>query len=598
MSGTQIGGDTARDRFDLARFERLARAGDRAALPILRQILMHIELDGDLNPTNAPGRAGLESLFRRMTTAIADMLSSSGLDLTLADGDWLALHSRHLSAIFSLAWPDGPDRVYRRVRDAHGAAATGAALRKVLAAASIAATIDLDWRHLLEREPESAVAPFLANFTHRGLLDAEADLRRNALFALAPLLEPIPLRPGTVGVLAEAWMLCSYATHPQRHSIKPYLNAMVRGLLAPVSPPKLPEPRERDDLPTIVVFAEVLFARHAVFKAYAFFLRQLRPRFHLTLVTLTGHVDEAGQALFDETFAFQSSPNVFDEITDKITSLRPAIVYYPSVGMSQFTVLLCNLRLAPIQIVSTGHAATTHSEAMDYMVTGHEHFGGEDRFSEQVVLLRSGGALFVPERGLKTFVPRVRRAPNVLRVAVTDSPLKLNPPFIDLCRRIAQAAERPIEYHLFSNLIGVRLRDFRRQMAACLEGAVVHPRLEAGPYQEHINRCDVRFGSFPVGGGTASTDAVLQGLPSVVFEGPEPHSRTDKRFVHMFGMPEWLIARSEREYEQAALLLISDDGERCRLAHQILDADPEATLFAKEQDLYPTDFADTFFVAL
>ena len=228
------------------------------------------------------------------------------------------------------------------------------------------------------------------------------------------------------------------------------------------------------------------------------------------------------------------------------------------------------------------------------MVTGHEHFGGEDRFSERVVLLRSGGALFVPDRGLKTVVPRVRRAPDVLRVAVTDSPLKLNSPFIDLCRRIAQAAERPIEYHLFSNLIGVRLRDFRRQVAACLEGAVVHPRLESGPYQEHINRCDVRFGSFPVGGGTASADAVRQGLPSVVFEGPEPHSRTDKRFVHMFGLPEWLIARSEEEYEQAALRLIGDDGERCRLVRHILDADPEATLFAKEQDLYPTDFVDTF----
>ena len=83
-----------------------------------------------------------------------------------------------------------------------------------------------------------------------------------------------------------------------------------------------------------------------------------------------------------------------------------------------------------------------------------------------------------------------------------------------------------------------------------------------------------------------------QGLPPIVFEGPQPHSRTDKRFVHLFGLPEWLIARNEAQYEQAALRLIGNDGERCEIARQIIDANPDEVLFSQEQSAYPTDFVD------
>ena len=582
--------------FDLAGFERLAGDGDPGALPMLHQVLVHFEHGGDLAGTgsNEAAKNVVEMVCVRLATAISDLFASARLDIPLEDCDWLAFHGRHLAAIFRMAWPNGPERVFRRVLDAHEDAATGVGLRKVLAASSIAASNEIDWRDLLEREPETALPFFLANFSHRTLLDADAERRRDSLFALAPMAAEIPLRASTVPVLSEAWMLCSYAWAPDRHAFKHHLNSMVRELLTPIRPAELPDTRRREDRPTIVVIAEVLLSHHAMFKTYAYFLDQLRTRFHLVLVTIEGMIDEPAAALFDETAVFEWSAGLFKKIAEIINRLSPAIVYFPSAGMSPLTVLLCNLRLAPIQIVSTGHPATSQSPDIDYMVTGHEHFGGEEYFSEQVILLRSGGALFVTDVAATPIAPRVRGRPETLRVAVPASPMKLNTRFIDLCRRVAEKGGRAVEWWFFPNLTGLRHRDCRRQIEALLPGALVYPGLDYAAYLDHINRCDVRFGTYPFGGANTRLDAFRQGLPTLVLEGPEPHSRTDKRFIRLFGLPEWLIAGSEEEYEKAALRLIGDDEERCRLARQILDADPDRVLYAEEHDLYPTDFVDTF----
>jgi hypothetical protein len=582
--------------FDLARFEQFARLGDAAALPAFRQILDLFEMGADLvtSDDRDPESKAATQQYRRLANAVASLLAHPNLELSLQDCDWLAYHNRHLAAVFRMAWTDGPDRVFRHVREAHWNTGNRARFRNVLAAYSIAVSEEFDWQVALEREPEATLAFFLANFTHRALLDVDAARRRDRLFELVPQIVRGKLREDTLPVLTTAWMLCSYAMAPDRHAIKYHLNGLIQDLLArnAVFSAALPTKREKADRPTIVVVAEVLLVGHAMYKTYANFLRQLGTKFNLVLVTKETRVDETAKALFDETFVFEPTAGTVG-ISNRIKSLSPAAVYYPSVGMSEMAVLLCNLRLAPIQIASVGHPATTHSPSIDYMVMGHEYYGGAECFSEQVTLLRSGGALFVPEPLASPVTPQVRDDPDILRVAIPSSPMKLNGSFLDVCRRVVDRSDRTVEYWFFPNVAGLRYRDCRMQIEHRLPGAVVYPKLDFDAYRDCISRCDVYFGSYPFGGANIGVDAMLQGLPPIVFEGPEPHSRTDKRFVHLFGLPEWLIARSEQQYEKAAMRLIQNDEERCTIARQILDANPEEMLFSKEQSAYPTDFVDT-----
>ncbi len=582
--------------FDLARFEHLARQGDSAALPAFRQILDLFEMGADLVTSydRDPESTAATQQYRRLAKAVASLLAHPKLELSLQDCDWLAYHNRHLAAVFRMAWSDGPDRVFRRVREAHRDTCNRTRFRNMLAAYSIAVSEEFDWQAALECEPKATLAFFLANFTHRALLDVDAARRRDRLFELAPQIVRGVLREETLPVLTAAWMLCSYAMAPDRHVMKCHLNGLVQDLLArnAIVSAALPAKREKADRPTIVVVAEVLLSGHAIYKTYANFLRQLRTKFTLVLVTKETRVDEMAKALFDEAIVFEPTAGTV-VISNRIKSLSPAAVYYPSVGMSEMAVLLCNLRLAPIQIASVGHPATTRSPSIDYMVMGHEYYGGAECFSEQVTLLRSGGASFVPEPMASPPTPQVRDDPDTLRVAIPSSAMKLNGSFLDVCRRVAERSGRTVEYWFFPNVAGLRYRDCRMQIERRLPGAVVYSKLDFDTYRDCISRCDVYFGSYPFGGANIGVDAMLQGLPPIVFEGPEPHSRTDKRFVHLFGLPEWLIARSEQQYENAALRLIQNDEERCTIARQILDAKPEEVLFSKEQSAYPTDFVDT-----
>ena len=174
-------------------------------------------------------------------------------------------------------------------------------------------------------------------------------------------------------LLCQAWMFCSYLTSLDRHMLKRTLNGSAANRLSrsgmnPV-PYRSGEPDA--DRPTLVVVAYVIMSWHAMFKTYAHFLKQLPNRFRLVLICLTGRVDEEARQLFDTIHEIPDTPAALREIVARIGEIGPAVLYYPSVGMSVLTVQLCSLRLAPMQIASVGHPATTNSPEIDYMVMGH-----------------------------------------------------------------------------------------------------------------------------------------------------------------------------------------------------------------------------------
>lgn len=588
--------DMAADNLSIDEFAQLVENSDPAAFDVLRRILEHVSSGGELfvRDAESPEDYDPRPRYIRLANAIFALLDDPDSTLTPEHLDTLAYHNRHLTSIFQMAWPRGAERVFRHIADAHGGMTDSARLARMLAVSSIVGSNGLNWEKLLELHPEIAFPLFLANFTHSTLLDPEAEAYRDALFALAPLLDDIPLRTNALWVLAEAWMLCSYATAPDRHRLKRHLNAMIGGLLQrndfhSLAPPKT---RVLKDRPTLVVVADVLRSSHVIYRTYVHFLRQIATRFRLVLITLKGGVDDTSAAHFEDVFTFEQSDGLLESVASKLKEITPDIIYYPSVGMTLTTVLLSNLRLASIQIASVGHPATTHSPAMDYMVMGHEYLDEAAEYSEQVMLLQSGGALFTPSPNSPPTEALIRENPDPIRIAVPSSPMKLNSAFLSLCSRVAEESERPVEFCFFPNQTGHPFEYSRREITARLDGAVVTPRLDFTDYNDQLRQSDIYFGSYPFGGANAAVDTFLHGLAPVVMEGTEPHSRTDKRFIHLFGLPKWLIARNEEEYEAAALRLINDDGERCAISRHILDADPAAVIYYKEQNLYPTDFGD------
>jgi hypothetical protein len=72
------------------------------------------------------------------------------------------------------------------------------------------------------------------------------------------------------------------------------------------------------------------------------------------------------------------------------------VVFYPQCGMHSLDLLLSNQRLAPVQVVSYGHSASTHGSLVDYFIGGHEVElpSAQEHYSERLLLVPGLGVVF------------------------------------------------------------------------------------------------------------------------------------------------------------------------------------------------------------
>jgi hypothetical protein len=458
--------------------------------------------------------------------------------------------------------------------------------------------IEVDLAEVLAAPDDLAVLAYAKLLTSKPLATERGHARRERLLDLAGRL-PLARLPATVNMLvllSNAFMHCSYAEHPRKHAVKRTLNAIVRDtmLRLGLTDATLPAVRRLRARPTLVVAAEVMRSNHVQYRYFGQYLRQLRTRFRLVLVTDAREVDEPVRALYDEVFTFERSAGggYLRAAVEFITATAPDLIFWPSVGMRHWGVALANLRLAPIQITALGHSASTFSPTIDYYLTEAGYVGDPALFSETVVLLPDDSLRFERSPHYEPQPVRIREQATPLRVALPSNLLKLNPRFVRLLERIRAAAGRPLQFHVFPNVHGLELAAARAVLGAALRGVVVHQVLPYNRYVEALGACDLNLSPFPFGGLHSVVDSLRQGLPVVAMECPEPHGRTDSMLLRRLGMPGWLVCHDEEAYFRAALRLIDDDALRVAVSRQAAALDIDRVLFGDAGTPLGTEVVD------
>lgn len=299
--------------------------------------------------------------------------------------------------------------------------------------------------------------------------------------------------------------------------------------------------------PTLRLAAEIMHSNHVQYRYFGQYLRQLRQRFHLILVTEGTPADAHVQALFDEHHIFkrESSTGYFNKLAEQIKSFAPEMIFYLSVGMRHWGPVMANFRLAPIQFVGLGHCASTFVETTDYFFTEEGFVGDPDLLSEQLVLLPDDSLVFERSPHYAPLPASIRETANPLRVALASNLLKLNPHFIGVLRKIRDRARRPVEFHVFPNVGGLEFQATQRLFDHHLPGSKVYPIKRYNDYLADLNACDINLSPFPFGGLNGVVDSFRQGIALTTLEGPDLPARLDSMMLRRIGMPEWLIARDE-----------------------------------------------------
>ena len=576
----------------LASLEIAAARNPEGAMEILLGTMRRLAAGTGLEELAAPeAPQPIEVLATRLAAAMASILTdpASRFDdsalLRLAAIGRVADHihaisgfgsSDHILRVLGADDTDGLRRLFREDRRAFA---------KAWLVFSIDSSLPIDVTALMEAPAPLALLTAMGLISQKPILTEAGHARREALVSAAGRLAPVPL-PLSVDhlvLLSAAWMLCSYAGARDKHGIKPVLNRVLRhwALGIGLSDAALPATRALKARPTLLVAAEIMHSNHVQYRYFGQYLRQLRERFRLVLLTEESQADSHARALYDEVHVFkrEGGTGYFNRLLETIKAIAPDVIFWLSVGMRHWGPVLANFRLAPIQFAGLGHSASTFCATMDYYVTEEGYVGDPALLSEQLVLLPDESLTFERSPHYRPISPAIRENASPLRIALPSNLLKLNPHFIGVLQRIRERARRPLEFRVFPNVSGLDLMATKRVFDQRLPGSIVHPVMAYNAYLAELNACDLNLSPFPFGGLHSVVDSLRQGIPVVALEGLDLHARTDSMLLRRLGMPAWLIAQDEEAYIAAALRVIDDDTERLALSRQALALDIDRVLF-------------------
>ena len=446
-----------------------------------------------------------------------------------------------------------------------------------------------------------AVSLGLSLLSPRFLGSVQAHGKRESL--LPWLTEKLPeiesLEALPFGIMHDVYMHCSYADRRDKHAIKGAINGLIRRWMTQQKLTPLNTPvnlQSKSGKPVMLVVMEWFNAGHSIYRTHSRTLEAARALFHVVGMGLASATDAVGHAVFDEWIEIKPGA-LQDQIRQirRVASDRQAQVFYmPSVGMFPLTMMLTNIRLAPVMAMALGHPATTHSPVMDYVVVEEDYVGDPACFSEELLVLPSDGMPYRPS-GLASQTPPpplIREAPERVDICVAASAMKINPGFLLACQEIALRSQVPVHFHFAVAFAqGMVHAQIRRVVGSFLgDTATVYSHRGYTEYMEIVRSCDMFINPFPFGNTNGIIDCVTAGLVGVCKTGMEVNEHIDQGLFERFGLPHWLVATDTEGYIKATVKLAENHALRSELRRTRSGPDKVQSIFKGRPEIMGQKF--------
>ena len=607
--------------FSLERLERLAygrehEAGCRELLALLAEVdRRRGRLPAALLAATAPGpsheawhelpNSGPHDAVQERQRLICNRIAAAAAAL-LADPqlriapDWqphVMATQRWLGAIFEASDFGDADHVIRAMStDASGAtlAIAPPALATFCWLYMPQSQLPLDIGALWTHDRKLATGLAMALLSPRLLAAPAAHAKREQILpwlaAHLDGIDDIAELPGNV--LHDIYMHCSYALRPDKHEVKGAINQLIarslqrRGIVA-TDVRQLQGRREaRLGKPVMLVVLEWFTSEHSIWRTHSRTIEAAREHFEIVGATRAHCVDATSRGIFDAFVELSESASAFEQLgrIQQLAEQRQVeVLYMPSVGMFPLTMMLANLRIAPLQVIGLGHPATTgQAAAVDAVVVEEDYVGDAACFSEKLLRLPSDGMPYRPIGGAARASRAARQPGSPVQIALCATVMKISPPLLSACAAIAARCKLPLHFHLLiGQAQGLLVPALQRQVRLTLGArATVWPEQPVDDYCAVIATCDLFINPFPFGNTNGTIDCIAAGLVGVCKTGPEVHEHIDEAMFRRLGLPDWLIARSVEEYVDAAVRLCEGQAERDDLRQRFAGHDKVAVFYS------------------
>ena len=241
--------------------------------------------------------------------------------------------------------------------------------------------------------------------------------------------------------------------------------------------------------------------------------------------------------------------------------------------------MLAQLRLAPIQIMSHGHPATSMSSVIDYAHIAPLEGDPTNLHSEKLIIGPTYAGFSAHSDLPKTLPPLVPPSDREVRVAVNSKVMKLSSRLIEICKRLTLATETPVRFSFFPGERGLFFDGLERALKAELPQAEIMPYINYDQFLAEMCRCDLALAAFPFGNTNSTVDTCLLGLPTIAHFGPESPAQSDKLVLEAAGFPTSLVCKTDEEYFSTALELINDKEKRANITEGLTREAVRSRLF-------------------
>jgi len=558
------------------------------AVKTLHQILANYEkTGGDVHQSQQ------QFFYSRLADAISALLLDRQFELSLESYQLLCASHFTLASVFASTSYQNADHIISQLADISDINQLRfdnlSCLMKCLLSYSLDSEYQLDIESIGQNHPEITASLILGHLGCDLYSRASVEKRINQLLTKPwPVLGQVTPTLPMVLTTSNAWMNCSYASIPEKHQIKRNLNAMIcNGLKIQLKDYKLEAATwQASERPVLLVVIEIFHSTHAMYRCFSRAIESLKNHFQVVGLAPKNCIDDEAEKLFPEMILFEPSDIIqnLQKLLVKIDEIHPDMIYYPSLGMANYSLMLANLRLAPVQCFTLGHPASSFIDSIDYVIVQEQDFTTTDIYSEKVII--TGNDTSPTINRVLDFIdkPTLRESPDIIKIAVTSKHMKINHSFLDCCRQIVNRTRRQLEFHFFPGVTGYLYEFVRHEILRILPDSTIYPTTDYESYISNLDQCDLRLGTFPFGGANTNMDCFGLGIPFIILDGEQPHSRSDTAQIRQAALPDWLITDSIETYQQAALRLIEEDQIRLQLSRQMMSLYEHDFFFNKEQN--------------
>jgi protein O-GlcNAc transferase len=294
----------------------------------------------------------------------------------------------------------------------------------------------------------------------------------------------------------------------------------------------------------------------------------------------TGNIKDEETAVARRYFSrFIEDIYQVDKLSEIIRNDNLHILIYPEIGMDPITVRLAALRLAPIQCVSWGHAATSGFPTMDYFLSGEdlEPANAEEHYSECLIRLPNLSISYSPPGLPPTRMNRETfdLASGSVLYHCCQSLFKFLPKYDEIFPRIAQQVENSTFLFIRDKSIFLTEK-FCSRINKAFKTFKLDPdkyvifRDHLAPEQYYAINCLADVYLDPIGwsGCNSAFEAIEANLPIVTWPSQFMIGRISSAVLTTMGIKE-TVAESIDEYVEIAVKLGKDAELRNYLTERI-----------------------------